>query len=92
MARIGHVHGVVSQDSRPKSSHWFPGSRQTTGPKAAGNPTHTVSQLIFNDRLDAAVTAVLVILVALILIESTALWDQNPLGPHGEQARKKPPS
>jgi carbon starvation protein len=42
--------------------------------KAAGNPTHTVSQLIFNDRLDAAVTSVLVILVALILIESTALW------------------
>ena len=58
--------------------------------KAAGNPTHTVSQLIFNDRLDAAVTAVLVILVALILIESTALWIKILTGRTEARAKETP--
>jgi carbon starvation protein len=37
-------------------------------------PSRGVSQLIFNDRLDAAVTGVLVCMVALILLESISLW------------------
>ena len=36
---------------------------------AGGNP-----QLIFNDRLDAAVTGLLIFMVVLILIESVVLW------------------
>ncbi len=42
-----------------------------------GNPRLIVAstfRLIFNDRLDAAVTAVLVVMVAMILIESGVLW------------------
>ncbi len=36
--------------------------------------SYETSRLIFNDRLDAAVTAILMILVALILVESVLLW------------------
>ena len=41
---------------------------------AAGVPSHEVSRLIFNDRLDAIVTGFLVALVMLILLESAWLW------------------
>jgi carbon starvation protein len=37
-------------------------------------PSHEMSRLIFNDRLDAIVTGLLVCMVALILLESVALW------------------
>jgi len=37
-------------------------------------PSHEISRLIFNDRLDAAVTGVLVCMVALVLLESVFLW------------------
>jgi hypothetical protein len=37
-------------------------------------PGHETSRLIFNDRLDAVVTGVLVCMVALILLESVFLW------------------
>jgi carbon starvation protein len=37
-------------------------------------PSHETSRLIFNDRLDAVVTGVLVCMVALILLESVLLW------------------
>src|SRR6202451_1199580 len=37
-------------------------------------PTHEISRLIFNDRLDAAVAGALVCMVALILLESISLW------------------
>lgn len=38
---------------------------------AASAPTHEASRLIFNDRLDAVVTGFLLVMVALILLEST---------------------
>jgi len=38
---------------------------------AASAPTHEASRLIFNDRLDAVVTGFLLIMVVLILLEST---------------------
>jgi carbon starvation protein len=37
-------------------------------------PSHEASRLIFNDRLDALVTGILIFLVALILLESVSLW------------------
>jgi carbon starvation protein len=44
-------------------------ARQLAGTQAPG-----VLRLIFNDRLDAAVTGVLIVMVALILLESGVLW------------------
>jgi carbon starvation protein len=41
---------------------------------AAGVPTPATARLILNNRLDAAVTAVLVLMVALVLIESARQW------------------
>jgi carbon starvation protein len=41
---------------------------------AAGATTGATPRLIFNNQLDAAVTAVLVIMVALVLIESARRW------------------
>jgi carbon starvation protein len=37
-------------------------------------PGHEVSRWIFNDRLDAVVTGVLICMVALVLMESALLW------------------
>jgi carbon starvation protein len=41
---------------------------------ASAARSHEISRLIFNDRLDATVTGVLVCMVALILLESVFLW------------------
>ena len=41
---------------------------------AAGPVTNANARLIFNNRLDAAVTAVLVVMVALVLTESVRQW------------------
>jgi carbon starvation protein len=41
---------------------------------AAGPATSATARLIFNNRLDAAITAVLVVMVALVLIESVRQW------------------
>jgi carbon starvation protein len=41
---------------------------------AAGPATGASARLIFNNRLDAALTAVLVVMVALVLIESVRQW------------------
>jgi carbon starvation protein len=41
---------------------------------AAGPTTAATARLIFNNRLDAAVTAVLVVMVTLVLIESVRQW------------------
>jgi len=41
---------------------------------AAGPATSATARLIFNNRLDAAVTIVLVLMVALVLIESARQW------------------
>lgn len=41
---------------------------------AAGPATKTTARLIFNNRLDAAITALLVVMVALVLIESLRQW------------------
>jgi carbon starvation protein len=41
---------------------------------AAGPSTRETARLIFNNRLDAVVTGVLVVMVALVLLESTRQW------------------
>ena len=40
----------------------------------AASRTHAITQVIFNNRLDAAVTGMLVVLVALIVLESARDW------------------
>jgi carbon starvation protein len=41
---------------------------------AAAPPTAATARLIFNNRLDAAVTGILVVMVALVLLESIRQW------------------
>jgi carbon starvation protein len=41
---------------------------------AAGPASSATARLIFNNRLDAAVTAVLVVMVSLVVVESARLW------------------
>ncbi|HUD65526.1 MAG TPA: carbon starvation CstA family protein [Candidatus Sulfotelmatobacter sp.] len=41
---------------------------------ASGPATAATARLIFNDRLDAAVTAALIVMVAMVLIESVRKW------------------
>jgi carbon starvation protein len=41
---------------------------------ASGAPSAATSHLIFNDRLDAVVTGVLIVMVSLILLESALEW------------------
>ncbi|HEV2401070.1 MAG TPA: carbon starvation CstA family protein [Candidatus Sulfotelmatobacter sp.] len=48
------------------------------------------SRLIFNNRLDAAVTAILVLMVALILIESARHWIGIVTGRRAAQIREAP--
>jgi carbon starvation protein len=57
---------------------------------AAGVPSREVSRLIFNDRLDAAVTGVLVFLVTLILLESAWLWIRVVSGSKPAVVREAP--
>ena len=41
---------------------------------SSANPSHEISRLILNDRLDAAVAGALVCMVVLILLESISVW------------------
>jgi len=56
-------------DPNPRIGFLSHASQLAAAPTAAGT-----AHLIFNDRLDAAVTAILIIMVAMILIESAADW------------------
>src|SRR6202142_376256 len=53
-------------------------------------PSHEVSRLIFNDRLDAAVTGLLVCMVALVLLESVFWW-MSVLPARMQASRKESP-
>ena len=57
---------------------------------SAGVSSHEVSRLIFNDRLDAAVTGLLMFLVALILLESLFLWARILSGRKAAEIREAP--
>ncbi len=51
---------------------------------------HGNSRLIFNDRLDAAVTGVLIFMIALILIESAIVWVQVLSGRKEARVKESP--
>jgi carbon starvation protein len=56
----------------------------------SGSTAAATARLIFNDRLDAAVTAVLIILIAMILVESTTLWIRVLAGHKQPVVRESP--
>jgi len=58
-----------------------------TGATASAPAT---ARLIFNDRLDAAVTAILILLIAMILIESAAEWMRVLAGRKQPVVRESP--
>jgi carbon starvation protein len=53
-------------------------------------PSLEVSRMILNDRLDAVVTALLIFLVALILVESVLLWVRVLSGRNPATAKETP--
>ena len=57
---------------------------------AAGAPSPATARLIFNDRLDAAVTAILILMIAMILIESAAEWIRILAGRKQPTLRESP--
>jgi carbon starvation protein len=57
---------------------------------ASAPPGHETLRLIFNDRLDAAVTGVLVCMVGLILLESAFLWVSVISGRMNARVRESP--
>jgi carbon starvation protein len=57
---------------------------------AAGPATSATGRLIFNNRLDAAVTAALVVMVTLVLIESARQWVGVLNGSREAQVKESP--
>jgi carbon starvation protein len=57
---------------------------------AAGTATAATTRLIFNNRLDAALTAVFVVIVALVLIESVRGWIGVLSGRKGVRLKETP--
>jgi carbon starvation protein len=64
-------------------------ARQLAASAAASSPAAT-ARLIFNDRLDAAVTGVLIVMIAMILIESAAEWIRILAGRKQAVVRESP--
>jgi carbon starvation protein len=57
---------------------------------AGGSSSAATARLIFNDRLDAAVTAVLIVMIAMILIESATEWVRIIAGRKQPVVRESP--
>jgi carbon starvation protein len=57
---------------------------------AAAPATSATGQLIFNNRLDAALTAILVIMVSLVVIESVRVWAGILSGKKASSVREAP--
>jgi carbon starvation protein len=57
---------------------------------AAGPATSATGQLIFNNRLDAAVTTILVVMVSLVVIESVRVWAGILSGKRASPVREAP--
>jgi carbon starvation protein len=62
-------------------------ARQLT---SSAGPSHELSRLIFNDRLDTFVTGILISMVALILIESTLEWARVLSGRKAARVKEAP--
>jgi carbon starvation protein len=56
----------------------------------AGPATSTTARLVFNDRMDAVVTSVLVLMVGLILVESALEWSRVLSGRKEARVRETP--
>jgi carbon starvation protein len=61
-------------DPNPRIGFLAHARQLATSAAAAGSNATATSRLIFNDRLDAVVTGVLILMVAMILIESASEW------------------
>jgi len=72
-------------DANPRIGFLAHARQLATAPAAAGT-----ARLIFNDRLDAAVTGVLIIMVAMILIESATDWVRILAGRKQPEVREAP--
>jgi carbon starvation protein len=57
---------------------------------AVGPSASATARLIFNDRLDAAVTGILILLIAMILVESAAEWIRILAGRKQAVVRESP--
>jgi len=57
---------------------------------AAGSATNATARLIFNNRLDAAVTSMLVVMVTLVLVESARQWIGVLRGVRDAQVKETP--
>jgi carbon starvation protein len=57
---------------------------------SSATPSHEITRLIFNDRLDAAVAGILVCMVALILLESISVWVSVVSGRMQARVREAP--
>ena len=57
---------------------------------AAAPATSSTAQMIFNNRLDAAVTGVLVVMVTLVLVESARQWLGILRGTNAAQVKESP--
>jgi len=80
----GNFHSFMAQGLRPESPHRF---FCRTAAQLASNPAANV-RLIFNDRLDAFVTGTLIVMVALILIESVVEWARVLSGRQTRQSER----
>jgi carbon starvation protein len=74
-------------DPNPRIGFLAHAKQLATGATASAPAT---ARLIFNDRLDAAVTAILILLVAMILIESAAEWVRVLAGRKQPVVRESP--
>jgi len=72
-------------DPNPRIGFLAHARQLVAAPTAVGT-----ARLIFNDRLDAAVTGVLIIMVAMILIESSADWIRILVGRKWPEVREAP--
>ena len=66
------LHGGLAEDLLADPGDRFPGAGGQTG--AAGPQNDTTATLIFNARLDAVICGVLMVLVAIILLDSFRVW------------------
>jgi len=72
-------------DPNPRVGFLAQAQALAAGPASAAN-----TRLIFNNRLDAAVTCALVVLVALVVLESARVWLGVLSGSHAAEVKESP--